>query len=199
MITDPQADERSIEQAPRPIRVRPGLALGLGIVLVILGAIAVALPNVATLAAEVLIGWLFILSGLVYAYSVISLRGVWRIASATLISALSLATGVLLLFYPLHGVLTLTMVMAAYFAAAGVLRLVHAAQHRHLRGWLWGLVSGLAGIGIAVLVFLGWPDTAVWALGLLLGIDLLFSGWALIMLYGALRQRPDDRAPPAVP
>lgn len=187
--------EPAVDRAPRPIRARPGMALALGIVLVLLGAVAVALPNVATFAAEAVVGWLFVLSGLVYAYSVITLRGVWRIAAAAAIALLSLATGILLLVYPLHGVVTLTLVMAAYFAVAGVLRIVHSLQHRHLRGWLWGLASGGASIAVAALVLAGWPDTALWALGLLLGVDLLFSGWALIMLYGALRQhevRPHD-------
>lgn len=180
--------QTAIDRAPRPVRTRPGIALALGLALIALGAIAIALPNIATFAAEAVVGWLFILSGLVYAYSVFSLRSVWRIAAAAAIAVLSLGAGMLLLVYPLHGVVTLTLVMAGYFAAAGALRIVHAIQHRHLRGWPWGLVSGIAGVAVAALVLIGWPDTVSWALGLLLGIDLVFSGWALIMLYLALRE-----------
>lgn len=172
------------------LRGHPKWVLIVGIVFVVIGALAILLPQVSTLAIELAIGWLFLLSGIAYAWSAFSLRGGWKIVGAILMALLSLAVGVLLLLNPFAGVLTLTLVMAAFFLAGGLVKLFAAFGNRHVRGWWWGAVSGAASLLIGILIMAGWPGTATWALGLLFGIDLLFSGWALIAIYPALKEQP---------
>jgi uncharacterized membrane protein HdeD (DUF308 family) len=105
---------------------------------------------------------------------------------------LALVLGSLLLFYPPQGVLTLTLALSAFFFVNGLLKLLWVAQHRFRRGWIWMLLSGLLGISVGAVIWLGWPGSAVWVLGLLVGVELLFSGWAIVMLalatrYGSMR------------
>jgi uncharacterized membrane protein HdeD (DUF308 family) len=100
----------------------------------------------------------------------------------------TLASGIILLIFPLAGVITLTMFLAAYFVAAGILKAIYALQHRGMSGWGWALGSGLISIALGVLIWSGFPGTALWALGLIVGIDLIFYGWALIFLYSTLKR-----------
>lgn len=79
------------------------------------------------------------------------------------------------------------MFLTAYFIAAGILKAVHALQHRGIVGWGWALVSGLISVLLGVLIWSGFPGTALWALGLIVGIDLIFYGWALISLHSLLK------------
>jgi uncharacterized membrane protein HdeD (DUF308 family) len=171
----------------RQIRAHPRSSLVLGLLFIGLGAAAILMPRASTLAVNVIVGWLLLLSGAVYAWSAFSMHGGWRIAGAVALAALSSGVGVLLLVFPLRGAITLTLVMSVYFLVTGVAKLYSALRNRHVRGWWWGVISGLASVIIAGLVFAGWPDTGTWALGLLFGVDLIFSGIALVALYPALR------------
>lgn len=174
-------------QLPGQLRGHPKWVLVIGIVLVVLGTLAILMPQISTLAVELIIGWLFLLSAFVYAWSAFSLRGGWRIVGAIGMALLSLAVGLLLLLNPLRGILTLTLIMAAFFFAGGAVKVWSAVSNRHVQGWWWGAISGVASLVIGIVILGGWPGTATWALGLLLGIDLLFSGWALIAVYPALK------------
>lgn len=169
------------------LRGHPKWVLIIGIVFVVIGSLAVLMPQVSTIAVELTIGWLFLLSAFAYGWSAFSLRGGWNTAGAIGMALLSLAVGLLLLLNPLRGVLTLTLIMAAFFLAGGLVKLWGSLANRHVRGWWWGLVSGGASLLLGILILAGWPGTAAWALGLLFGIDLLFSGWALIAIYPALK------------
>lgn len=172
---------------PGRLRGHPKWVLIIGIVFVVIGSLAILMPQVSTLAVELTIGWLFVLSAAAYAWSAFSLRGGWKIAGALGMAALSLVIGLILLLYPLRGILTLTLVMAAFFFAGGGVKVWAALANRQVKGWWWGLISGIASLVIGVIIVAGWPGTATWALGLLFGIDLLFAGWALIAIYPALK------------
>jgi uncharacterized membrane protein HdeD (DUF308 family) len=89
---------------------------------------------------------------------------------------------------PLAGILSLTLVVAAYFAAQGVVQIITALTHRHaIPSWIWMLFSGVVNIVLAALIFSGWPGTAEWTLGLLFGINLLVWGLSLTMTALACR------------
>lgn len=165
-----------------------------GIVLVILGILALLAPVIASVAATVFFGWLLLLSGVLGLITTIRARrapGVWW----SLLSALiGIAAGVLLLGWPLLGTLSLTAVLIAFLFAEGIVSIMYALEHRNaLSGrWGWMLASGIIDVGLAVLLFIGLPGTALWALGLILGINLIFGGWALIFM--ALHARPTSAA-----
>ncbi len=161
-----------------------------GIVLVILGVLALFAPVVASVAATVFFGWLLLLSGVVGLIATVRARhapGFWW----SLLSALiGIVAGTLLLGWPLLGTLSLTAVLIAFLLAEGAVSVLYALEHRNaLSGrWGWMLASGIIDILLGVLLLIGLPGTALWALGLLLGINLIFGGWALIFM--ALHARP---------
>jgi len=161
-----------------------------GIVLVILGVIAILVPLIATLALTILVGWLFLISGIVGLVTTFWARhapGFWW----SLISAIiGILAGLALLVSPVVGALSLTLVLIAFFTIEGVASIMYAVDHRRqLTGsWGWMLVSGIIDIILAGIILAGLPETAVWALGLLVGINMLFGGGAMIAMALAARQ-----------
>jgi len=166
------------------------LFLSEGIVLVILGVLALLAPVIASVAATVFFGWLLLLSGIVGLVTTFRARQApgfwWSLLSAVI----GIIAGVLLLGWPLLGTLSLTAVLIAFLLAEGAVSILYALEHRNaLSGrWGWMLTSGIIDVVLGVVLLIGLPGTALWALGLLLGINLIFGGWALIFM--ALHARP---------
>jgi uncharacterized membrane protein HdeD (DUF308 family) len=164
------------------------LFLAQGIVLMILGFLAVAVPIVATLAVEIFVGWLFFVAGLFRAVWVWRSRQTPGFAWSFLAAVLAIVLGVVLIARPLAGVLTLTMVLVAFFIIEGIFSIIGAIEHRqHLRSWGWVLFSGIVDLLLAYLIWAGWPSSASWAIGLLVGINMLFLGLSLVMTALAAR------------
>src|ERR1700753_961392 len=153
-----------------------------GILLVILGLAAMIMPPTASLAVTILLGWLFLISGiagLAVTFWARRMPGFWW----SLVSAvLAIGAGIVLLARPVQGTLTLTIVVGAYFLAEGVTTIMYALEHRRELSarWSWMVVAGLMDILIAAIVIAGLPGSATWAIGLLVGINLLFGGATLI-------------------
>jgi len=160
------------------------LFLGEGIVLVLLGLAAVALPPIASLAITLLIGWIFLLSGIAGLYTTFAMHGapgfVWALVSALI----GIAAGIVLLIWPASGVVSLTLVLALFFAIEGVASILFALDHKRELSGRWGLMlaSGVLDLIIAGIVFVGLPGTAAWAIGLLVGINMVMGGAALIAM-----------------
>ena len=164
------------------------LFLAQGIVMIVLGVLAVALPNLATLAVEIFVGWLFFIAGIFRAVSAWHSRQMPGFGWSMLSAVLSIALGLILILRPLAGVLTLTMVLVAFFIIEGIASIFGAIQHReHLRSWGWVLFSGIVDLFLAYLIWAGWPSSADWAIGLLVGINMLFFGLSLVMTALAAR------------
>jgi uncharacterized membrane protein HdeD (DUF308 family) len=160
-----------------------------GILLVIFGLAAIIVPPLASLAVTILLGWLFLISGiagLVLTFWARQMPGFWW----SLISAvLAIAAGLILLAMPVQGTLTLTIVVGAYFLAEGVATIMYALEHRRelSERWSWLLVAGIMDFLIAAIIITGLPGSALWAIGLLVGINLLFGGSSLIGMALAAR------------
>jgi uncharacterized membrane protein HdeD (DUF308 family) len=160
-----------------------------GILLVILGLAAMIVPPLASLAVTILLGWLFLIggiAGLVLTFWARQMPGFWW----SLISAiLAIVAGVILLARPLQGTLTLTIVVGAYFLAEGVATIMYALEHRRelSQRWSWLLVAGIMDILIAGIIIAGLPGSALWAIGLLAGVNMLFGGATLIGMALAAR------------
>ena len=155
-----------------------------GIILVILGVAAVIVPPIAGLATTLFLGWLFLISGIVGLITTFWMRSApgfwWSLLSAVL----SIVAGGLLVGWPVSGLLSLTLVLIVFFLADGVATIMYALDHRRdLSGrWGWMLFSGIVDIVLAALILAGLPGTATWAIGLLVGINLVFGGMALIAM-----------------
>jgi uncharacterized membrane protein HdeD (DUF308 family) len=167
-----------------------------GIVLVVLGILAIAIPQMATLAATLFIGWLFLISGGVGLITTFMARGAPGFWWALLSAVLAIAAGLVLLIWPVSGGVTLTLLLIVFFTLEGVLTIMYALEHKkELSGrWGWMLASGVVDLILAAIIFAGLPGTAAWALGLLVGINMLFGGTSLIAM--ALHARPTAAAPP---
>ena len=155
-----------------------------GIVLVVLGAIAVIISPLATLAITILFGWLFLLSGvlgLITSFWMRAAPGFWW----SLISAvLGIVIGVWLLAQPVAGALSLTFLLVVFFLIEGAVSIMFALEHkRELSGrWGWMLTSGIVDLVLGAMILGGYPSTAAWAIGVLVGINMVFGGVALLMM-----------------
>lgn len=159
-----------------------------GIVMVVLGLVAIAVPEVASLAITIFIGWLFFVGGIFRTVSVVQHRTMpgfgWALATALL----AIILGLVLLLRPIAGVLTLTLALVVFFVLEGISAILLALEHRrHLSSWGWILFSGLIDLLLAFLIWDGWPSSADWAIGLLVGINMVFLGLSLIMTALAAR------------
>jgi uncharacterized membrane protein HdeD (DUF308 family) len=161
-----------------------------GIVLAVLGLAAMIVPPLASLAVTIFIGWMFLISGvagLVVTYWARQMPGFWW---SLFSAALAVLAGGILLANPAQGVLTLTIVVGAYFLAEGVITIMYALEHRRELSarWSWLLVSGLMDLLISFLIISGLPGTAEWAVGLLVGINLVLGGASLVGMALAARK-----------
>ena len=161
-----------------------------GILLAVLGLAAMILPPLASLAVTIFLGWMFLISGVAGLALTFWARGMpgfwWSLVSA----ALAIAVGIILLAQPVQGTLTLTIVVGAYFLAEGVATIMYALEHRRelSERWSWLLIAGIMDLLIAAVIITGLPGSAAWAVGLLVGINLLFGGASLIGMALAARK-----------
>lgn len=166
---------------------RWGWFLGLGIALVILGFVAFGDTVLVTFVSVALLGWILIFSAIFHAVQ--WLRGKETRHFLDLLGlVLDLIVGLMLLGNPALGALTLTLVLAIFFLVGGLMRLFGAlASNMPHRGWtiLDGAVAALLGI----LLWIHWPTSGLWFIGFAIGIELIFRGWAWIMLGLWLRRR----------
>lgn len=175
----------SISQEATALRERWLAYLIEGILLVVLGATAIVVPNWATLTLTTLIlGWLFLFSGVVGLITTVWLKQApgfwWSLLSA----ALAIVIGALLIGWPANGAVSLTRTLLFYLAMEGIFSIMFGLEHqRSLSGrWGWLVVNGIIDLFLVGVILVGLPGTAVWVLGLLVGIDLVYGGSSLIVL-----------------
>lgn len=161
-----------------------------GVVLVVLGAAAIFIPPVATLAITLFVGWLLLISGIVGLVTTLWMGGGTGFWWSLLSAVLGIVAGALLVGWPVSGILSLTLVLIVFFLAEGVATIMFALEHkRELSGrWGWMLASGIVDLILAGVILTGLPGTAAWAIGLLVGINMIFGGTALVAM--ALHARP---------
>jgi uncharacterized membrane protein HdeD (DUF308 family) len=192
MSTDPGGASELQRALTQSIREHWGLFLTEGIILVVLGLLAIIIPPIATIAVTIFLGWLFLISGIVGLVTTFWARHApgfwWSLLSAVL----AIAAGIVLLGWPLPGAVSLTLLLIAFFIIEGVLSILYAFEHKkELSGrWGWMLISGIIDLILAAIIWGGLPGTAAWALGLLVGINMLFGGSAMIAM--ALHARSAD-------
>lgn len=154
-----------------------------GILLVVLGILAIIAPGLATIAATTLLGWLLLVSGVFGLIAVFSAGAAapgfwWNLLSSVLFVLAAMA----LLWNPVAGALTLTIILAAYLIATGITKIALAIGYRRSipRAWIWMLLSAAVDILLGALIISGFPGDALWILGLMIGINLLFTGSAVV-------------------
>ena len=182
--------ESAIEAARAQIKRNWGWFLALGIVFVLAGLAAIAFPLLSTIATKIALGWIFLAGGVLMVLHAFSASG-WRgFLLGLLIGILYVVAGGWLAFFPFTGIITLTILLAALFLAEGVLEVIMALRVRPHEGWVWLLLSGLVAAAAGIMIAMGLPSSATWAIGLLTGINLLMTGASFIAL--ALAGRRGD-------
>jgi uncharacterized membrane protein HdeD (DUF308 family) len=166
-----------------------------GIILALLGALAIFLPLFATITITIVLGWILLASGIFGLIATLRARQVpgfwWSLVSALI----GIAVGLVLLAQPIAGALSVTLVLIVFFIVECAATIMYAFEHRReLTGrWEWMLISGIIDLVLASIIFAGLPGTAAWALGLLVGINMIFGGFALVAI--AVHARSAARAP----
>ncbi len=154
----------------------------LGIILIVVGFAAILFPWVSSLSATLFVGWLLVIGGVIQIFHAFKVQGWSGFLWQLLIGILETAAGLVLLVFPLAGVIALTVFLAAMFLAEGLLRIIFAFRIKPHAGWGWMLAGGILSAAVGVLLWAELPGSALWALGLLVGINFLMAGWTLVML-----------------
>ncbi|MBD6614884.1 HdeD family acid-resistance protein [Komarekiella sp. 'clone 1'] len=153
-----------------------------GVILIIFGIIAIAIPTISTIFAETWFAIILISSGfakLVYATQTRDRGGfVWKL----LLSGLYIATGVMLFVYPKTGILTLTLLLSSFLLTEGIFELILAFRLRPQQNWTWVLGDGIITLVLGAMIWFQWPFNAPWILGTLVGVSVLFTGVSRVML-----------------
>lgn len=163
-------------------------SIGLSVLMLLTGVLAIVIPPVAGIAVLVVVAWLLVLSGaahLVFAWHTRTAGGVlWEL----LLGILYIFVGVYALLHPVAGLASLTLVLAIYLFAEGVLEFVLSFRLRPMPGSNWLLFDGIITLLVAILIWRSWPWSTEWAIGTLVGISMLFSGAARLSLSLAARR-----------
>jgi uncharacterized membrane protein HdeD (DUF308 family) len=155
-----------------------------GVVMITLGLCAIVAPVMATLAVDIFVGWLFLLSGIAGLIAMFSAKDMPAFLWSLVTAALCLAAGILLVWKPTQGAVSLTILLTAFFIVEGLFQTITSVAYREWIGstWGWLLLSGIADLVLAALIIMGWPTTAAWTVGLLVGVNLITSGWGILMI-----------------
>jgi uncharacterized membrane protein HdeD (DUF308 family) len=178
----------SAAAAPWVVRRSLGWSIGISIFLIVAGTLAIVVPPVAGLAVNLFVGWMLLFSAgghFVYAWHNRKTPGVWW---EVLIGVLYTAVGVFLLLNPLVGLLSLTLVLAVYLFVEGLLEIFFSFQLRPLPGTGWLLFDGVVTLVLSLMIWRTWPWSTEWAIGILVGVSMLFSGVSRLMLSLAARR-----------
>ena len=150
-----------------------------GVILILIGCVAILVPAVASVGTAIFIGWLLLFVGAILVAAAFSAHSIGTLVLRMIWAILTVVVGVWLIVEPHNGTLTLAVVLGIYFLFMGLTRTTIAFVNRgQPNAGLLGL-SGVAGLLIGILILAKWPDSADWAIGLLVGIDLIFAGWTL--------------------
>jgi len=164
-----------------------GWSIGLSVLMILAGFLAIAVPQAAGIAVNLLVAWLLVFSGaahLVFAWHTRTAGGtLWEL----LLGILYIFVGVYLLFRPVAGLASLTLALAIYLFAEGVLELILSFRLRPMPGSGWLLFDGIITLILAIMIWRTWPSSTEWVIGTLVGISMLFSGISRLMLSLAAR------------
>jgi uncharacterized membrane protein HdeD (DUF308 family) len=159
-----------------------------GVLLVILGFAALGAPFVAAVAVSVVVAWLLILAGVVHVALAFHARGAGSVTWKLLVGLAYLAFGGYMLVHPVLGVASLTLLLAVLFVIEGALNIILYFKMRPLHGSTWVLVDGLITLLLGAMIYLQWPFSAIWAIGILVGVRMMISGFTRIGLSMAVRR-----------
>ena len=180
--------DQAIDLDIKVVRDRWGWFMALGILMIVLGMIAIGGPFASGIAVSLLVGWLLVISGVAHGFHAFQASG-WRCGLVQILCALLyLGVGLMMINNPISGLLALTVTVLVYFGVSGIFKIILAIRVEHLpqRGWL--TVSGILSLVLAIYLGSQFPNNALWVIGMLFGIEMIFSGWSFVMIAQAARK-----------
>lgn len=181
----PESDSKHENMKPNrahPLQKKWLRFLIFGIVLIVLGAMAITFPLLATFTIEMIIGYIFVIGGIAHILHAFGTRAWSGFFSMLLAGILYLIFGIMMLVSPLIGALTITIILASFLIAEGIFKIVIAFQLRPLSNWGWMLFGGIAALFLGFLIWAQWPSSGALVIGLFVGVDIIFTGWAMVLI-----------------
>jgi len=180
-------DEQSVR---RNVSLHWQMFVAQGVVMTILGILAIIWPEISTEAVDLYVGWIFLVGGVLGLGTIFFAPTISSFLWTLLTAGLSLFAGILLVWHPEEGAASLTLVLVAFFLVEGVFQIALSLSYRAVfpESWGWMLMSGITDLILAALIIMKWPASAKWVLGLFVGVNLISTGVAIIMVAVAVRQ-----------
>lgn len=178
---------QAVETMKAKIQENWGWFLALGIALVLGGLILIAAPYATSIAVTILIAAVLVVGGLVQIYNAFKTQGSSSFLWNLITGLVAVIGGILIYVNPMVGAFTLTLLLAAVFAAQGISQVLLAFKLKPHEGWIWVLVAGIVSLIAGVMIWMELPSSATWALGLIAGISVLINGWSYIAIALAAR------------
>jgi len=179
------------------VRHASTVSIAWGVLLIVLGAAAVASPFLAAVAVNVAVAWLIVLAGVVHILLAFRAHGAGSMIWKLLVGVAYVCFGGYLIARPLLGVASLTLLLASLFLIEGILDIVLFVKMRPIGGSTWVLLDGIVSLLLGLMIYMQWPSSAAWAIGTLVGVSLIFSGVARVMMSMAVRKVTSAVAPPS--
>ena len=168
------------------LRKNWGWMLTFGVLAIVWGMLAIVYSVFFTLVSVFALAWILIIGGLIEGVQAVKHRERGHLVLYLIEAVLAIVAGALLMRSPAAGALVITLLLASYFVIAGIFRIAASLLLR-LPGWGWMLTNGVITLLLGIIVWGGWPVSAFWVLGVFAGVNLLFTGWARVMVALALR------------
>ncbi|WP_299472227.1 HdeD family acid-resistance protein [uncultured Roseibium sp.] len=178
---------QAVEDMKAKIQENWGWFLALGVALVIGGIILIAAPLATSIAVTILIAAVLFIGGLVQIYNAFKTKGTSSFLWNLITGIVAVIGGILIYVNPIVGAFTLTLLLAAIFAAQGISQILLAFKLKPHEGWVWVLIAGVVSLGAGIMIWLDLPGSASWALGLIAGVSVLVNGWSYIAIALAAR------------
>jgi uncharacterized membrane protein HdeD (DUF308 family) len=161
------------------------------VLLIVFGVVAVGSPFLAAVAVNAVVAWLIVLAGVVHLMLAFGAHGAGSMIWKLLVGVAYLCFGAYLIMHPVLGVASLTLVLASLFLIEGILDIVLFFKMRPMQGATWVLLDGIITLLLGLMIYAQWPSSSAWAIGTLVGISMIFSGVARVMMSWAVRQAMD--------
>jgi uncharacterized membrane protein HdeD (DUF308 family) len=186
---DLDAELKKVEEAAR---AHWGWLLALGILFLILGTVGLGMTVALTITSILFLGAFLLVGGIFQLVAAFTSRKEKSSGKETALEVLQallyVVAGIWVLYNPAMATVVATAVFAGFLVALGVVRTIAAFERKPEKGWGWLLVSGIASLALAAMIFLHWPASALWIIGLMIAVEMIFHGWAYIFVALALRR-----------
>jgi uncharacterized membrane protein HdeD (DUF308 family) len=170
------------------VKKATGWFIAIGVLFIVLGIFAIAEPFAAGLGVTLLVGWLLVIGAVAHFFAAFKGGGAKHVLLQVLVGIVYLIGGLYFLTHTIMGVSTLTLLLSGVILAEGVLEVVAYFRLRSMHGASWMLLNGVVTLLLGGLIWFHWPSSSVWAIGTLVGVNLLMTGISRLMVGLAARK-----------